>query len=583
MLAADQGTTNEVPKLQIPVFSDVHISGELQENKLIDVLNDYKKLAPGYKAMAVVGDITNHGMESQYDNFNKIMDKYANPDAEKVIAMGNHEFFEGRFWPRPDLTDKVLLDRFVSKTGMPGVYYDKWVEGYHFITLGSEESMLTDPNNQHNAIISDKQYKWLEETLPKEADPKKPIFVFLHQPIDDTVYGSEDWGGGLRDGRLANILKQYPQVILFTGHLHYLLEHPRTVYQDGFTMVNTGATAYTLYEDGSGPWGSAQGLLVNVFDDRVEIKAREFSTDTWVNSYTIKMPFEQTIGDSEKPYFKNDSTVKIEEIKPNKVTISWESALDNTLVDKYEIKYKGKTIHKEYVRFWENKNPKRIYTTITNLEPETQYDLEIYALDAWRNSSEKPLTFKVTTSELKGWVESEGTRSYYDPVTKKKATGWLNDGGRWYYLGSDGIMQTGWISSGGNWYYLAKSGIMQVGWINDNGTWYYLSSGGAMQTGWLNSGGIWYYLAGNGAMQTGWISQGTKWYYLASSGAMKTGWVKDSEKWYYLNSSGAMHTGWLNSGGAWYYLAGNGAMQTGRQYVVNKWYNFDSSGVMLAG
>ena len=41
-----------------------------------------------------------------------------------------------------------------------------------------------------------------------------------------------------------------------------------------------------------------------------------------------------------------------------------------------------------------------------------------------------------------------------------------------------------------------------------------------MQTGWLKQGGTWYYLKGSGAMVTGWFQVGDKWYYAYSSGAL---------------------------------------------------------------
>ncbi len=41
-----------------------------------------------------------------------------------------------------------------------------------------------------------------------------------------------------------------------------------------------------------------------------------------------------------------------------------------------------------------------------------------------------------------------------------------------------------------------------------------------MQTGWVNDGGTWYYMNPSGAMATGWIKDGGKDYYLSSSGAM---------------------------------------------------------------
>ena len=39
------------------------------------------------------------------------------------------------------------------------------------------------------------------------------------------------------------------------------------------------------------------------------------------------------------------------------------------------------------------------------------------------------------------------------------ATGWLKDGGSWYYLDpSNGAMATGWLQISGTWYHFSTSG-----------------------------------------------------------------------------------------------------------------------------
>src|SRR5579875_317529 len=89
------------------------------------------------------------------------------------------------------------------------------------------------------------------------------------------------------------------------------------------------------------------------------------------------------------------------------------------------------------------------------------------------------------------------------------------------YIGSKRIGNTtnGWVLSNGIWNYY-KNGVKQTGWLNDGGTWYYLDSAGKMRTGWLLWNNKWYYLDCSGAMQTGWIRSGGKWYYLYSDGSM---------------------------------------------------------------
>ena len=38
------------------------------------------------------------------------------------------------------------------------------------------------------------------------------------------------------------------------------------------------------------------------------------------------------------------------------------------------------------------------------------------------------------------------------------ATGWLDDGGTWYYFTASGTMATGWLQIGGRWHNFAPNG-----------------------------------------------------------------------------------------------------------------------------
>jgi glucan-binding YG repeat protein len=43
-------------------------------------------------------------------------------------------------------------------------------------------------------------------------------------------------------------------------------------------------------------------------------------------------------------------------------------------------------------------------------------------------------------------------------LQEQGTTGWVNDGGTWYYMNASGAMQTGWIHDGNGWYLLSESG-----------------------------------------------------------------------------------------------------------------------------
>ena len=114
------------------------------------------------------------------------------------------------------------------------------------------------------------------------------------------------------------------------------------------------------------------------------------------------------------------------------------------------------------------------------------------------------LVAKQTNTYFKtfGWAKDEaGNWNYLLDSDGKKATGWVNDAGSWYYLDQDGVMKKWWVQVDGTWYYLDGSGVMQTGWLNDNGTWYYLEASGAMKANqWFEVGGKWYHVEASGAL-----------------------------------------------------------------------------------
>ena len=162
---------------------------------------------------------------------------------------------------------------------------------------------------------------------------------------------------------------------------------------------------------------------------------------------------------------------------------------------------------------------------------------------------------------------------------------WVKDGAGWWYACADGTsyLKDGWFTINGRDYQFGPSGYMATGFLKRaNGDWVYADQDGALVSGWVRDGGQWYYLdPSSKVMKTGWLADGGSWYYLTASGAMATGWVNDGGTWYYLNASGKMVTGWLNVGGAWYYLGPDGAMFTGTHVINGRTYVFDANGIWV--
>ena len=162
---------------------------------------------------------------------------------------------------------------------------------------------------------------------------------------------------------------------------------------------------------------------------------------------------------------------------------------------------------------------------------------------------------------------------------------WVKDGIGWWYACADGrsYLKGGWFTINGRDYLFGPSGYMATGFLKRvDGRWVYADQDGALASGWIRDGGQWYYLdPATKVMATGWVADGGSWYYLRASGAMATGWVQVDGSWYYLSSSGTMATGWIKVGGLWYYLGPDGAMLTGTQVINGRTYVFDGSGAWV--
>ena len=171
------------------------------------------------------------------------------------------------------------------------------------------------------------------------------------------------------------------------------------------------------------------------------------------------------------------------------------------------------------------------------------------------------------------------------PCVNPEGGHWVKDSVGWWYACADGAsyLKGGWFTINGRDYQFGPSGYMATGFLKRmNGQWVYADSDGALVSGWVKDGGQWYYLdPASHVMATGWVADRGSWYYLTGSGAMAIGWVNDGGTWYFLNASGKMATGWVKDRGTWYYLAPSGAMLTGTHVINGRTYMFDDSGAWV--
>ncbi len=279
----------EILRAAFAIVSDIHITEHSfysYNKRYKTVLRDIRQNMKDASVLLNLGDVTNNGKEKEYQQLEKLMEVYQYDLPDIYYIMGNHDYALNKFDPEQQ------QELFLEYTGMPDIYYSFESQGYAFICLSSEGRPKGTELNTVEAYLSEDQLDWLEEELKKAAgqNPSQPIFVFLHQPLEDTVALSEE-SSIIPNDQLREILDQYPQVVFFSGHTHCPMDASGVVYDgmgNGASMVHAGCTSqlWDMEEDTYADVDSvdSQGCLIEVYDSYIRICGRNFTTQEWMSS-----------------------------------------------------------------------------------------------------------------------------------------------------------------------------------------------------------------------------------------------------------------------------------------------------------
>lgn len=287
------------------IVSDLHIYplaavAWTPETKFDNALTYFEN--QGCAFCVACGDLTNTGFylrtsestagteyldERQFAKYKEICDKHTIPVYE---IMGNHESYYGM----PITNNLTKMETYTGK----GVLS-------YTVTQGNDLFILCG-QPRDAAVMSDEDFQWLGETL--EANKDKRCFVFIHSHIDDNVEGGvEDSGnpafarensifgywGATKTANFINLMKQYPNAILFHGHTHIMFEaqefddDANISTENSFKSVHVpslGSPRRLISEDGT--WTAAesdsQGYIVDVYDDCIVLNGMDFVNNEYV-------------------------------------------------------------------------------------------------------------------------------------------------------------------------------------------------------------------------------------------------------------------------------------------------------------
>lgn len=226
-----------VPVLRFMAASDTHVkaANDTQSRRLQKAIKMSYAIADANKhynkldGILIAGDTTDDGLQSQRCAFKAAVDSVIRPETQFMPLLA--QAHDGGTY------DGESLEYFKMLHDVDATDNHYVLNGYHFITISR--------SNEFGVRYADYQREWLKAQLEEAVadDPNRPIFVSHHEHVDNTVYGSSDFEGW-DDEFFKDIFLQYPQIVHFSGHSHYPLSDPRSIWQDEFTAIGTGALYY---------------------------------------------------------------------------------------------------------------------------------------------------------------------------------------------------------------------------------------------------------------------------------------------------------------------------------------------------
>lgn len=329
-----EDTGEFTPVLRFFAASDSHVGamGDTQSLRMQKALKmayamadsdeEYNKL----DAALFAGDLTDNGREDQFLGFTVAAKSVLREETELLAVIArSHD---------SSTLDKGAHTYFSGVTGEDTDIH-KVINGYHFIGLS-----VSKTEGEH---YSEYQREWLDEQLAAATaeDPTKPVFVFQHEHISNTVYGSSDFEGWGMDYFRA-VLNKYPQVVNFSGHSHYPLNDPRSIWQGEFTAVGTGALYYaeftvddvrTYHPDGNHNVVTFWVVEVDA-NNRIRLRGIDMNAGEVIIEYILDNPADpanreytpaKQAAKSAAPVFEDDADITLK-VRSGKYTVEVDEA-----------------------------------------------------------------------------------------------------------------------------------------------------------------------------------------------------------------------------------------------------------------
>lgn len=445
--------------LSLGVVSDVHVNPQWTADKWKSALQQLKAKAlendpDGLAGVLVAGDLIDNPNNTQLSLFKSTLESEL--DVKKtplVYTVGNHDV-PSYAWAATMPSDVTYMRNMF---GDDYYLYDKdqdmrtRYEARHCV-VGDCHIFSVSPNGDQPIVYDPAVVSWLDSQLAAvtSAEPDKYVILITHPMIKNTVYGSRlGEEGGIWSSSLSHywatdaltpVLKKYPQVIVFGGHLHFPLNDPRSVWQGDFTVFGCGSVRYMAIENGKYEDMSSATVMKDCNDFS---QGNLLQFDASGNMRVLRMDFynKDVIGEpivssyptSDKGHLTkyNHTTLSLANAAPSLSTLNvdvtdgiatakWAAGTDDEFVHHYVLTLKKggavvttMKILADFYKSAKTSGMRKEWTRSLGKVTDGTYELTLEAFDSW-DAAAKPLkkTFQVGSTSNSLWTNDEaGSKS----------------------------------------------------------------------------------------------------------------------------------------------------------------------------
>ena len=299
-------------RLRLGVISDIHVDAPKGDFMIFGDTTTFEATlryfrSRGVDGVVIAGDMADCGMRNQLQCVADAWERVFPDDrgewgrkVEKLFIFGNHDMegcrnwgFDKRYAHKPSFFREVIATD--PKKAWEDIFHEpyapiwtKVVKGYRFVGAHWK------PKHPEGVPEID---SWFAGHA-RDIDPSLPFFYIQHQHPRGTCHLDNAWGAD--NGLATRVLSRFPNAVAFSGHSHIPLTDPSALWQGAFTSVGCGSLRFAggmfplapagengwenAREDGlmpkyEGVWESRQGMLLDVYDDRLVFERRDFLHD----------------------------------------------------------------------------------------------------------------------------------------------------------------------------------------------------------------------------------------------------------------------------------------------------------------